>query len=194
MSANDRTGVGSGSGEWQTPGDLYAKWNRRYRFNYDAFASHLNHLTPHYSTLEGTFRLFDRNAHPDNDLEDGELRPHRVSAETGLAYDWADLRVWVQPPYETAVIEPAMRRCVEMRNRAELVVALVPAATETQWFQRWVLPYAFIEWLPKRIRYIHPPFECGDKCQTGKVPHKLGEPGVGPPSGSVLALFRADSM
>jgi hypothetical protein len=177
VSANDRTGVGSGSGEWRTPPDLFARLNRRYAFDYDAFASHANRLAPHYSTAEGTFRLFDRNAHPDNDLDEGELRPHRVSLETGIEYDWTDRRVFMNPPYGREFIGKAIGKAMSERERAAIIVALLPASTDTLWFHQCIRPYAEIEFLRKRVRFIDP---------------ATGRPGGSPPSGSMIVVWRSE--
>ena len=166
MSANDRTGVGSGSAEWGTPRELFWAWNERYLFDYDPFASHENHLLPVYSTVEGTFVT-----RPEG--------PRRANKKDGLTFDWSGHRVFMNPPYSRGLITKCVRKAADERNRAAIIVALLPAATETRWFQELVLPYCHIDFLSPRVRYIDP---------------GTGKPGVSPPSGSVLGLFRPDSM
>ena len=186
--AQDKTSVGAGSMEWQTPPGLFAWLNRQFQFDYDPFASHENALLPLYSTVEGTYERCDnlgyRNAQGPN---------HYLRSEaSGLEHDWTDLRVFMNPPYSRGLVERCIEKAYNERNNAAIIVALIPASTETHWFQHWILPVCHIEWLPKRVAFIHPPFACGPKCQTGTKPHKLGEPGDGPAAGSVVAIFRQD--
>ena len=183
MTANDKTGVGAGSGEWRTPPELFARLNRRFQFDYDAFASHDNALCELYSTVDGTFY---RAADP--------VMYYGHETEDGLTFSWQDRRVFMNPPYTRGLIEKCVEKAYNERNDAAIIVALIPAATETRWFQQYILPHCHIDWLPKRVVFIHPNFECGPKCQTGKRPHKLGEPGDDPPSGMVIATFKTELM
>lgn len=161
--AQDKTGVGSGSMEWQTPPDLFAWLARRFEFNFDAFASHENALCSTYSTTEGTFV---RGKHPIL------LSPH-----DGLSQSWAQRRVFMNPPYSRGLIEQCIEKAYNERNNAQIIVALIPASTETQWFQKYILPYCHVEFLPRRVRFIDP---------------ATGQPGQSPPSGSVVAIFKQD--
>lgn len=166
--AQDKTGVGAGSMEWQTPPELFAWLNRRFALDYDAFASHENALLPKYSTDTGTFRRSEGYA---SDF------PIRKSLDDGLTYSWDGLRVYMNPPYSRGLIEKCIEKAWSERNNAQIIVALIPASTETQWFQTYILPYCHIEWLPRRVRFIDP---------------ATGQPGQSPPSGSVIAIFRQD--
>ena len=165
--AQDKTGVGSGSMEWQTPPELFEWLNRRFEFNYDAFASHENALCDFYSTVDATY---------DRDLsvfgEGG-----RWTEEDGLAHSWAGLRVFMNPPYSRGLIEQCIEKAYNERNNAQIIVALIPASTETQWFQKFILPHCHIEFLPRRVRFINP---------------ETGQPGQSPPSGSAVAIFKQD--
>jgi phage N-6-adenine-methyltransferase len=156
--------------EWRTPPELFEWLNRRFRFNYDAFASHSNHLCDLYSSMEGTF---DQRS----SIARLGLSPLLVSPGDGLNYPWLGSRVFMNPPYSRGLIEQCIEKAYNERNDAAIIVALIPASTETQWFQRYILPHCHIEWLPKRVRFIDP---------------ETGEPGQSPPSGSVVAIFRQD--
>lgn len=168
--AQDKTGVGAGSMEWQTPPELFAWLNRRFQFDYDAFASRANHLCYLYSSIDGTF-----DQRPS--LARLGRSPLLVSPSDGLAYPWTDRRVFMNPPYSRDLIAKCVRKAVDERNNAQIIVALLPASTETMWFQQLVFPYCHIEWLPRRVRFIDP---------------QTGQPGQSPPSGSVIAIFKQD--
>lgn len=167
MTANDRTGVGSGSGEWRTPPDLFARLNRRFQFDYDAFASHENALCDLYSTVDGTYRKL------------GGGRYEQVSDKDGIAFSWENRRTFMNPPYTRGLIEQCVAEAYNERVYAPIIVALIPSATETRWFQRYVLPHCHIDWLPRRVRFIDP--------VTLQV-------GGSPPGGMVIATFKTDLM
>ena len=44
MSANDKTTVGAGRGNWRTPETLWRPLHERYAFDYDAASDHANRL------------------------------------------------------------------------------------------------------------------------------------------------------
>lgn len=167
--AQDKTGVGNGSPEWQTPPELFAWLHKRFQFDYDAFASHENHLCHYYSAIDGTYWCPYVAGHAHFAASYG--------TEDGIASTWEDLRVFMNPPYSRGLIEKCIEKAYNERNNAQIIVALIPASTETQWFQQFILPACHIEYLPGRVRFINP---------------DTGRPGQSPPSGSVVAIFRQD--
>lgn len=176
MSANDKTGVGAGTVEWQTPPELFARLNRRYQFDYDAFASHKNHLCDEYSTVDGLFWI----------SPDDERYP--LIGGDGFVNSWENRRVWVNPPYARGLIEKCATKILEERERAAVIVVLVNAATETAWF-RQLAAASFVEYLPQRVAYVHPPFPCKEGCT-----HAQGEPTKGSPSGGAVLLLRDGAL
>lgn len=126
----------SGNDEIATPRALFERLHHAFQFDYDAFASHENHLLPTYSTLDGTF-----------------VEGRHLIDKDGLALSWAGRRVFLNPPYSNllAVVE----KCVAERNEAEIIVALVKVDTSTRWWQL-LERHAHIDYLPKRVRYEHP--------------------------------------
>ena len=95
----------SKSDEWTTPKDLFDKLNRRFLFDLDPAATFQNHLCPTFYTKE----------------------------DSGLDHSWEGWRVFVNPPY-SRIKDWALKCCLE-GIRADCIVALVPARTDTQWFQ-----------------------------------------------------------
>ena len=162
--------VGGGSADWQTPPELFERLNRRYRFNYDAFASHENALLPLWSTAGGTF--FTRKT-------DGILAELSGFGADGLTYNWGGHRVFMNPPFTRGFIEQAVEKAYNERENAEIIVAILPAATETRWFQNFILPHCDITWLPRRVRFINP---------------ETGEPGDSPTIGHVIAVFKSELL
>lgn len=138
----------SASGEYGTPDWVYKPLAERFEFTLDAAASHENHKTPLYYTTEG---LYSKHF----------TTPSRRSREDGLTGPWhirgqgisaAADRVWLNPPYGRG-IDQWVRKCATEMAHVEVVVALLPARTETDWFQRWVFPYAECHFLMGRIQF-----------------------------------------
>ena len=177
MSAPDRTHVGNGSGDYETPPPLGKLITTRYALNYDAFASHENALLPTYSTIDGTF--VKRHRWRD------ERPPAKLGDATGLDYDWTGLRVFCNAPYGRGILRRCIEKMVAEIDRAEIIVALLPVSTSAGWFRELVEPNAFIEWLPYRVAFVHPPFKCSETCE-----HALGEPLTSPPGDNIVAEFR----
>jgi hypothetical protein len=170
--AQDKTSVGSGSMEWQTPPELFAWLDNRFEFSYDAFATHENALCRMHSTIEGTFYALGLKPEPSH-----ERYQEQMSTKDGLAYAWFDQRVFMNPPYSRGLIEKCVEKAWSERNNAQIIVALLPASTETRWFQQHIIPYCHIEFLPGRVHFIDP---------------TTGQPGGSPPSGSIIAIFKQD--
>lgn len=127
----------SGNDDIRTPQFLFDRLHAAFQFDYDAFASHANHLLPTYSTLTGTC------SYGDCDLTD----------QDGLTLDWAGRRVFANPPY--SALMPCVEKFVEERNNADIIVVLTKVDTSTRWWQL-LAQYAHIDYLPKRIKYEHP--------------------------------------
>lgn len=193
MVDNSKTGVGAGSIEWATPKGLFNKLDDRYWFTYDPFASLDNFLCTQFSTIDGTYMDGGPPWEP----------PQRLSDLDGLESPWENARVFVNPPYASTQ-QPCkpqdctLRRCEKRghhkyefvpgiyefmakvaseRNNAKLIVALIPASTDTDWWHEFVLPYADVHFLNGRVNFINP--------ETGK-PGKLS------PAGTAVVVYKPD--
>ncbi len=124
------------------------------------------------SALETEFGAFDL---------DPCCEMHTAKAPTfytaqGLERPWFG-RVWLNPPYSNP--SPWLGKAAEVTSNgdAQLVVALLPGATDIGWFHELVLPFAEIRFIRGRIRF-----------------HGwMGTPIGGPRWPSLLAIFRAAS-
>lgn len=95
----------SKSDEWTTPKDLFDRLNRRFLFNLDCAATVENKLCQHCFT-----KMTD-----------------------GLQHSWEGFRCFVNPPYSQIKLWAA--KFIEESKRADCIVALVPARTDTKWCQ-----------------------------------------------------------
>ena len=128
--------------DWGTPKDLFKRLNDKYCFDLDPAASHINHLTSEYCTVEG--RFLQRYA--------ADHRGIRISDEDGLTTSWQGRHVFLNPPYGRG-IGAWVQKAAEESQGSALVVALLPVRTGTRWWREWVVPYADIEYLPGRLRF-----------------------------------------
>ena len=138
MKGSDLTGH-SGNDEIGTPDALYEWLDRRFQFNYDAFASHANHLCTTYSTMDGTFEDWH---------SDGR---HYITGEDGLEYGWQGARVFWNPPYSRPLFGLAVDKAIAERNNVEISAGLVKWDTSTESCRK-LMQYAHVELL-KRVQY-----------------------------------------
>ena len=74
--------------------------------------------------------------------------------ENGLAQSWSGERVFINPPYGRDIIY-WMRKCSQEYLKAEIICALIPARTDTRWFQRYVLPFvSMILFVAGRVNFV----------------------------------------
>lgn len=94
---------------WSTPQTLFDELNREFSFDLDVCAEAWNHKCDRYFT-------------PDVD---------------GLSQDWTGT-AWMNPPYGHE-IRHWIRKAYEESRKGSTVVCLIPARTETSWFQDYCL-------------------------------------------------------
>jgi phage N-6-adenine-methyltransferase len=110
---------------WGTPQEVFDAWDARFHFTVDVCALPENAKCVRYFT-------------PDQD---------------GLQQDWGGEVCWCNPPYGKA-IAAWVRKAYEASKAGALVVCLLPSRTGPAWWQTYVLPYAEIHYLPKRLRFV----------------------------------------
>lgn len=143
----------SGDNEWETPLEIFAHWNKLFNFDMDVAASDSNHKVSRYLTKETT--IFD------------------------LKNSFGE-RNWMNPPYckpELACKSPCTKKtCVKRGHCVDryqpglrdfigeaaarsslfgvLVVALIPVATATEWWQGHVKKADHVFYYPHRINFL----------------------------------------
>lgn len=70
--------------------------------------------------------------------------------DNSLMQPWTG-RVWCNPPYSK--IKQFLQKAVIERPNCEVIVFLTFANTDTQWFHRYVLPYAEIRFIEGRLKF-----------------------------------------
>lgn len=113
---------------WTTPKDLFDKLNFLYQFTLDAASSDDNCLCEKHYTLE-------------ND---------------GLEQSWEGERVFCNPPYSK--IKDWARKFAEEGTKGNcLIVALVPARTDTRWWHEHAKTADLIHYIKGRLKFGNSP-------------------------------------
>ena len=113
-----------------------------------------------YETPDEVFDHFDRLYHFYMDVcaskRNHKVRRYFTAEIDALIQDWIGT-CWMNPPYV------GIRQWVEKAHLESLkgatVVGLLPAWTADTWFHEFVVPYADITFLRKRLRFVGPAAE-----------------------------------
>jgi site-specific DNA-methyltransferase (adenine-specific) len=114
----------SNSDEWSTPSDVFDRLNTEFSFNLDACATDLNHKCERYFT----------------------------QAENGLNQSWGGYRVFCNPPYSN-ISEWVKKAYYESYKADTLICLLIPARTDTRYFQEYILHRAEIRFIKGRLHF-----------------------------------------
>jgi len=141
----------SRSEEWETPPDLFRRLNDEFRFTLDVCAT----------------------------AENAKCSKFFTKKENGLLQSWRGERCWMNPPYGKSIHYWMRKAKWEYIRNGTLVVALVPARTDTAWFHDHVYGVAILRFIRGRIKFIPP-----DKKRASRL-----EPNPFP---SLLAIYRGE--
>jgi site-specific DNA-methyltransferase (adenine-specific) len=110
--------------DWPTPPDVFAWLHAEFGFTVDACARSDNAKTPRY---------WDER-------------------DEGLMQPWAGERVYMNPPYGRQLPRWVAKAWNE-QNEAEIVVALIPARTDTTYWHEYIFGWADVRFLQGRITF-----------------------------------------
>lgn len=109
--------------EWATPNYFFNRLNEIFHFDLDVCATDENHKCEKYYTKE----------------------------INGLEKEWYG-NVWVNPPYGKNITKWFEKAENEI-SHCNIIVFLVPANTETKWFQKYVLNKAELHFVSGRLKF-----------------------------------------
>ena len=78
---------------------------------------------------------------------------HYTTENSGLEHSWEGETVFCNPPYGRNIGDWIRKASQEASKPDTLVVLLVPARTDTRWFQNHILHRAEVRFLPGRLKY-----------------------------------------
>ena len=129
--------MSSDKDDWGTPQDLFRRCDEIWHFDLDPASSDENALCDRHFTPE----------------------------QNGLEQSWGGCSVFLNPPYGRQIGSWVKKAAMESQKPRTVVVALLPARTDTAWWQDWVVPYAAeIQFLRGRVRF------CAEGKQLGSAP------------------------
>lgn len=127
---------------------------------------HFSSKTDLWSTPQAFFDTLNEEFHFALDVcatpENAKCEAYYTEYQDGLSQSWflhlarigkPNGAVWMNPPYGREIgkwVEKAYRQATEFGCT---VVALLPARTDTKWFQEFVLPYAELRWVRGRLKF-----------------------------------------
>lgn len=127
--------------EWATPATLFAEFAREFPFSLDVAASPENTKAPRFFTRE----------------------------DDGLRQSWRGEVCWMNPPY-SAIGAWAERAAGAARDEGAVVVALLPARTDTRWWHAHVWDQAQHQPRPGvQLRFLQGRIRFGDS-RRGAAP------------------------
>lgn len=113
--------------DWQTPPDLFGPLHSEFRFTLDAAAHAGNALLPRF------------------------LGPE----QDAMKASWSGERCWLNPPFGQGYgLKQWVRKAYLESRRGALVVMLIPARTNTEWFHEICLRYAEVRFVRGRPRFV----------------------------------------
>jgi len=115
--------MSSKSHEWETPQDLFDHYNNIFNFQLDVCATFDNKKCAYY---------YDKS-------------------DNGLEQDW-NKRNWMNPPYGSEIKE-WVKKAYEESIKGNLTVCLLPARTDTKWWQSFVMKADHILFIKGRLRF-----------------------------------------
>lgn len=115
--------MSSKTDDWETPQEFFNKLNGEFNFDLDVCATPENAKVEKYFTLE----------------------------QDGLMQEWSGI-CWMNPPYGRQ-IGKWVQKAYEVGSRGGCVVCLLPARTDTKWFQDYCLKSNDIRFIRGRLKF-----------------------------------------
>ena len=117
---------------------------------------HYSSKTDNWATPQSFFdRLnaeFNFTLDPCADKDNAKCTKYYTVDDNGLAQDWAGERVFMNPPYGR-VIGDWVRKAYEESLKGTLVVALIPARTDTHYWHDYVMRASEIRLVKGRLKF-----------------------------------------
>jgi phage N-6-adenine-methyltransferase len=111
--------------DWETPKDFFDELDKEFNFEFDVCANEKNSKLPFFFTPE----------------------------DNALTKPWFG-RCWMNPPYGREIKDWVKKAYEESRKPGTMVVALLPARTDTKWFHEYIYGKAEIRFIKGRLKFV----------------------------------------
>lgn len=129
----------SNTPEWSTPSAFFSALDAEFHFNLDPCATRQNAKCSDFYTI---------------DID-------------GLTQNWGGRRVFCNPPYGRAIRDWVRKCAQESRKPGTVVVALLPARTDTGWFHDYIYQKA------KEIRFVRGRLHFNESANAAPFPSMI---------------------
>ena len=140
--------------EWGTPPKLFKMLDREFNFTLDPCAN------------------LSRKLKPDNQMV------HLPKSINGLEADWSGQSVFCNPPYSDRQIARWVKKAFSERERAKVIVMLIPVRADRAYFHNYIINHAEIRFIRGRPRFIP----------------LMGQNRGSPTFSSMIVIFRKDDV
>ena len=113
-----------------------------------------NWSTPDY-LFENLNMLYNFTLDPCSDDRNYKVKKHYTLKDDGLKQSWKNEVVFMNPPYGRCIYNWIKKADYEVKHNNCIVVALLPARTDTKWFHEFLYnkDYVLIEFLKGRLSF-----------------------------------------
>lgn len=115
---------------------------------------HFSSKTPEWETPKDFFDKIQSEFNLDMDVcatnKNHKLRDWWTRKDDGLTQDWKPWRCWMNPPYGREIGKWIAQAAT---GGAKIVVALLPARTDTRWFHDYIYGKAEIRFVRGRLHF-----------------------------------------
>lgn len=111
--------------DWATPQSFFNRLDNEFNFTLDPCANELNAKCPKFFTKD----------------------------DDGLTQSWAGERVFMNPPYGRVIGDWVRKAYEEAQNDNTVVVALIPARTDTKYWHEYVMKAKEIRLVKGRLKF-----------------------------------------
>jgi len=115
---------------------------------------HFSSKTPEWETPQEFFDELDwefvLNADVCATKENRKCEAFWSKEDDGLSQDWTGIRAWMNPPYGREIGKWVKKAAM---GGAEVVVALLPARTDTKWFHEYIHGKAEVRFIKGRLKF-----------------------------------------
>ena len=141
MSHQRKSKIVTPKDEWGTPQWLFELLDGEFHFDVDAAANEDN--------AKCLFRFDDALDRPWYEGDDPELIEKLDEVGIPIARTF-----FLNPPYSAGNIDRFMQKAYEESLKGALVVCLVPCATDTRWWNNYVMRAQEIRFIKGRVRFV----------------------------------------